>query len=103
MTSEIKRSFEIISYAGEARTHAFNALAEAKKGNIKDAEELLKQANKSIALAHKHQTDLLFDEFDGKKAEVDLLLVHAQDHLMTSMLAIELLEEIIILYKNKEG
>ena len=38
MTSEIKRSFEIISYAGEARTHAFNALAEAKKGNIKEAE-----------------------------------------------------------------
>ena len=49
------------------------------------------------------QTELLFNDFNGNKAEVDLLLVHAQDHLMTSMLAIELLKEIIVLYKKQEG
>ena len=103
MTSKLNKSFEIISYAGEARTCAFNALAEAKKGNIKLAEELLEKAESSLVNAHKFQTELLFDEFNGKKNEVDLLAVHAQDHLMTSMLAIELLKEIIILYKNKDN
>jgi len=103
MTSELNRSFEIISFAGEARTLAFNALAEAKKGNFEEAEKLVKKADKSINLAHKFQTELLFNDFNGNKAEVDLLLVHAQDHLMTSMLAIELLKEIIVLYKKQEG
>lgn len=103
MPSELNKSFEIISFAGEARTQAFNALAKAKQGNYKEAEELLKEAEKSIHLSHKFQTELLFNEFNGNKAEVDLLLVHAQDHLMTSMLAIELLKEIIALYKKQEG
>jgi len=29
-----------------------------------------------------------------------VLLVHSQDHLMTSMLAQELIKEMIIMYKN---
>lgn len=30
-----------------------------------------------------------------------ILLVHAQDHLMTSMLAIELIQELIVLHRDK--
>ena len=33
--------------------------------------------------------------------KVTLLLVHAQDHLMTSMLAQELIEELIDLHEKK--
>ena len=34
--------------------------------------------------------------------EVDVLLVHAQDHLMTSMLAQELIADFINLYETKQ-
>ncbi len=102
MASKINTSFEIISYAGEARTSAFYALETAKKGNYEEAEELLKKAESAINLAHKFQTEELFKEFNSEKTEVDLLMVHAQDHLMTSMLAIELLRELIILYKSNK-
>lgn len=94
-------SFGIIANAGDARSYAFGALEEAKKGNFEEAEELLKKSEEAATLAHKAQTDLLFKEVNGEKTPVDVLLVHAQDHLMTSMLAVELIKEMITLYKNK--
>lgn len=94
-------SFGIIANAGDARSYAFGALEEAKKGNFEEAEELLKQSDEAATLAHKAQTELLFKEANGEKTPVDVLLVHAQDHLMTSMLAVELIKEMITLYKNK--
>lgn len=94
-------SFGIIANAGDARSYAFGALEEAKKGNFEEAEELLKKSDESATLAHKAQTELLFKEANGEKTPVDVLLVHAQDHLMTCMLAVELIKEMITLYKNK--
>ena len=40
-------------------------------------------------------------EASGQKVEMGILLVHAQDHLMTSMLAIELIQELIVLHRDK--
>lgn len=94
-------SFTIIANAGDARSFAFGALKAAKEGNFEEAEALLKKSDESAVLAHKAQTELLFKETSGEKVPVDVLLVHAQDHLMTSMVAIELIKEIIMLYKNK--
>jgi len=94
-------SFGIIANAGDARSLAFRALEAAKKGNFEEAEELLKQSDAAALEAHHMQTELLFKEANGEKAQVDVLLVHAQDHLMTSMLAVELIKELIAIYKNK--
>ena len=94
-------SFSIIANAGDARSFAFAALEAAKKGNFEEAEELLKKSEEAATLAHKAQTELLFKEANGEKTPVDVILVHAQDHLMTSMLASELIRELITIYKNK--
>ena len=94
-------SMAIIANSGDARSFAFCALEEAKTGNFEEAENLLKQSEASATLAHKAQTDLLFAEANGNKQDINVLLVHSQDHLMTSMLATELIKEIILLYKNK--
>lgn len=94
-------SFGIIAHAGDARSFAFGALEAAKAGNFEEAEELLKQSNAAAVEAHHMQTELLVKEANGEKTPVDVLLVHAQDHLMTSMLAVELIKELITLYKNK--
>lgn len=94
-------SFGIIAHAGDARSYAYGALAAAKAGNFEEAEALLKQSDAAAVEAHHMQTDLLIGEANGNKTPVDVLLVHAQDHLMTSMLAVELIKELIELYKNK--
>lgn len=91
----------LISFSGDARASAFQALQEAKAGNFEKADELMAQSREQFTQAHHSQTELLFAEAQGNKVEVNVLLVHAQDHLMTSMLAQELIAELIDVYKTK--
>jgi PTS system cellobiose-specific IIA component len=44
---------------------------------------------------------MLVQEANGNHIPVNVMLVHAQDHLMTSMLAQELIAEIIDLYRTR--
>jgi len=90
----------IIASAGDARSYAFAALEEAKKGNYQEADELLAKCKEAGVGAHQSQMDLLTAQAEGRAPEMDVLLVHAQDHFMTSMLAEELIREIIQLYKK---
>ena len=95
-------SMTLIANSGDARSMAFGALEAAKAGNFEEADELLKKSDEAATLAHKAQTELLFKEANGDHTDVNVLLVHAQDHLMTSMLASELIKEIILLYKKQK-
>lgn len=96
-------SMSLIASAGEAKSLAFLALTSAKQGDFPKANDLLDQAQQEITKAHRIQTSTLTDEALGNASEIDLLLVHANDHLMSTMLAIELIEEIIELHKTKAG
>lgn len=95
-------AMELVGNAGEARSLAFEALNEAKKGNFERAQELLEQSKEASLKAHHTQTELICNEADGNKVEIGLLMVHAQDHLMTSILARELITELIEIYKIKK-
>lgn len=93
-------SFGIIANAGDARSFAFQALNAATNGNFEEADELMKKSEDASVLAHQAQTDLLFKEVNGNPVPVNVLLVHSQDHLMTSMLAQELIKEMIEMKKE---
>lgn len=95
-------SFGLIASAGQARSLSFEALYAAKAGNFEKADDLLKRAKQAALEAHHQQTALLVKEANGEHTPVDVMLVHAQDHLMTSMLAQELIQELICLYKCKQ-
>lgn len=60
-------AMELVGNAGEARSLAFEALAEAKKGNFEKAEELLELSKEALLKAHHIQTELICNEADGKK------------------------------------
>ena len=94
-------SFGIVASAGQARSLAFEALSAAREGDFDRAQELMDESEKIGLEAHDEQTKLLVKEANGEHTPVDVLLVHAQDHLMTSMLARELIEELIYLHKEK--
>ncbi|MBO0568378.1 PTS lactose/cellobiose transporter subunit IIA [Clostridium botulinum] len=86
----------IITHSGEARTYAMEAIQYAKKSDLIKAKNTIEKSNEELGLAHSYQTNLIQEEAAGNKAEISLLLIHAQDHLMTTMtlkdLAIELVE-----------
>ena len=93
--------FSLITAAGEAKSYAVEALREAKEHHKDRVGELLGLSKKSFKEAHGIQTDLLTDERNGKPTEFSLLLIHAQDQLMTTMLAMELIDELIDLYERQ--
>lgn len=76
------------------------AIQEAKKGDFTEADNKIKQAEKSIVEAHNAQTELLTQEAQGVKNEVSLLLVHSQDHLMTAISFNDMAKELIDVYKT---
>ena len=95
-------SMMIIANSGAARSSAFAALAEAKKGNFDAAGELLKTAEEHLQVAHESHRELLKMDATGEVDKVSILLCHAQDHLMGSALAGDLIKEMIFLYRDKK-
>lgn len=102
MTLE-EQVMEIIINSGEARSCAYRALAFAKKGDFAQAEIKMEESRIAANAAHLVQTKLIEADMGEGKTPMTLIMVHAQDHLMTSMLAKELVKEIIELHKKLAG
>ncbi len=102
MTKLQEYSFQIIASAGDAKASAYEALRAAKKHDKKAYEENIENAEKNMNDAHKIQFELLTAEANNELKDVNfsILLVHAQDHLMTVMSTIELIKEISEIYLN---
>ena len=92
----------LIMYGGDARSQSLMAIQTAREGDFTEALALLKSADESINKAHVIQTKLIQDEVRGEKTEVNLLMVHAQDHLMNAMTVCDLAREIIDIIKEKK-
>ncbi|WP_084202234.1 PTS N,N'-diacetylchitobiose transporter subunit IIA [Aeromonas fluvialis] len=90
----------IIINSGEARSCAYKALAFAKQGDFAQAEAKMEEARQAANAAHLVQTQLIEADMGEGKTTMTLIMVHAQDHLMTSMLARELVNELIDLHKK---
>lgn len=92
--------FEIVAYAGEARSKLMDAINLARDGKYEDAEKLVEEANESIKEAHNTQTQMLANEAAGDTVDVGFIMVHGQDHLMTTLLLKDLVQHLITLYKR---
>ena len=90
----------LIVNSGSARSSAIEAIQYAKSGDIEKAEASLQTAKETINEAHHSQTELIQGEIRGEQAPLNLLMVHAQDHLMTGLVVIDLAQEFIDLYRK---
>ena len=93
---------ELISKSGEAKSHALEALAQARSGHYDHSEKSLAASREAGRLAHKVQTALIAADNGAGKVPINLLMVHAQDHLMNSMLAQDMVEEMIRIYQRMD-
>ncbi len=105
MTEIEQKIVGMISSAGDSKAKAFEALKMVRESRYEDARKLLAEAREIDLAAHKIQTELITAEMSGgeDKPEIGLLMVHAQDHYMTSQLARDLIEELINIFEEKEG
>lgn len=92
--------FEIVAYAGDARSKLLEALNLAEEQRFAEAESLVEEANKILALAHNRQTEMLAKEASGENLELGIIMIHGQDHLMTTVLLKDLVKHLINIYKK---
>ena len=93
-------AFQIIVHAGESRSLSTEAMDAAEKYDFEKAEELLKKANDEFLECHQIQTDMLTSEANGEKNELNVIFVHAQDHLTMATMAMDNARRLISLYKK---
>ena len=90
--------FQIITYVGTARTHFINAIQCAKEGKYDEAAELIKQGDE--AFSHNVHADLVAMDANGEISNGYMLLMHAEDQLMSAESFRTLADEFIALYKR---
>ncbi|MCR6095097.1 PTS lactose/cellobiose transporter subunit IIA [Salipaludibacillus agaradhaerens] len=93
-------SFQIILHAGNARSSAMEAVQFAREGKFEDAKRKMEEADQEFYHAHHFQTNLLQKESSGERVDPSILLIHAQDHLMTSMATKDLVHEMLFLHEK---
>ena len=84
------------SAVGTAKSMYIEAIQEAKSGNFEKAESLIDEGQKIFVDGHKAHASWIQKEASGEKVEFSLLLMHAEDQLMsaetTKLMAIEIIE-----------
>lgn len=99
----VDSSFQIITYAGNARSTAMEALVLSREGKYEEALEKYEEAKADFLKAHQAQTDLLVKNANGTQLIPDILLVHAQDHFIAALVCLELCQEMTRIYKKIES
>lgn len=92
--------FEIVAFSGDARSKLLLAVEKAKLKDHAACNELIASANECLIEAHKSQTIMLQKEASGDEAEVGFIMMHAQDHLMTTLLLQDIIQNLLDIYKN---
>jgi len=93
-------AFQIILESGDARKMIHEAFDLMRETLFLEAGAKLDVAKDVIIRAHDSQSGLLQKYASGINFEIDILMVHAQDHLMTTMMLNEIAIEMLYLYKK---
>ena len=93
-------SFQIISAVGTARSMYIEAIQLAKEGMIAEAREQIVEGEKVFTEGHHAHAQLVQQEANGEKVEFQLLLMHAEDQLMSAEGFKIIATEFIVVYER---
>ncbi|MEG0285960.1 MULTISPECIES: PTS lactose/cellobiose transporter subunit IIA [Vagococcus] len=93
-------SFELISKAGDAFGYLVQAIQFASEGQFEEADKKISESETVMNDAHKVQTSMIVKEAQGEDNDISVLLIHAQDTLMNTILMATLTKEFVKVYKK---
>lgn len=89
-----------VAIAGNAKSLGKEAMGYANSGDFLEARKTLLEARKSFLEVHASHFELIQKEASGEKLDISLLLIHMEDHVMTTSLFLESLEDQINLIER---
>lgn len=92
--------FQIISGVGAARSSYIEAIQKAKAGDFEGAEACMEAGQQEFLKGHEAHFELIQKEAQGVQVGGSLILVHAEDQLMSADGFKIIAEEMIAAYKR---
>ena len=92
--------FQIISNVGAARSSYIESIQKAKEGDFPGARECIEAGQKLFLAGHEAHFDLIQKEAQGEQVGGSLILVHAEDQLMSAESFKIIAEEMIAGYER---
>ena len=94
--------FQIITYVGTAKSMYIDAIQLARQGEFEQAKDRIKQGEEAFVQGHNAHDSLLTKDMNGELSQTGLLLMHAEDQLMSAEGFRTIAEEFIAVYKRFE-
>ncbi len=93
-------AFNIIASVGTARSCYIEAIQLAKQGDFDGAFSLIKEGEEAFIMGHHAHAELIQKEASGESTPVNLLLMHAEDQLMSAEAFRMISEEFIVVHQQ---
>lgn len=93
-------SFELISHVGMARSLLVEAMGSAREENFEDAEKKMEEAESELTLAHQSHFGLIQQEANGNPVPFSIILMHAEDQLLTTETLKLVVQELVLTHKK---
>lgn len=93
-------SMKLILHSGNARSSSFEALAFVKQNENGLAHLKIKEAKEELLNAQRIHAQLLRQYANEEEVQLDLLLMHAEDHITSTQVNVELIAEMIEMYER---
>lgn len=77
-------SFQMVSAVNEARSYYLKAVQAARARDFKEAQKLIEYGDDRYTAGHAAHTQLLQMEAAGNITQVNMLIMHAEDQLMSA-------------------
>ncbi len=90
--------FNIISNVGTARSNYIEAIQAVKNEKPEEAKQLMSEGSKAYSLGHKVHMEFIQKEASGDTVIPTLLLIHAEDLMMSAEVFMLMAEEFMSLY-----
>lgn len=101
MSPEIEQAaFQIIASVGSARSNYIEAIHQAEAGDFEAAEKLIAEGQEMFVMGHDAHFGLVQKEAQGEQSEFALILMHAEDQLMSAEGFGILAKEFVSVYKK---
>lgn len=91
---------ELITYVGDARSFFIQAVGAAKGGDFLEAERLIAAGEESFINGHRVHGKLIQKAASGELGNLSMILVHAEDQLMSAETFKILANEFIDVYRK---
>ncbi len=95
--------FEIITCVGSAKSSYVEAITLAQDGKLDEAHKSIGEGDKYFVEGHHAHADLIAREAEGSPVPVSMLLMHAEDQMMSAETARIYAQAFIKLYERLES